>query len=701
MSSGVTVVVVTHNSQSVLDAMLTSVRRASSGREHAVIVVDNGSLDGTPERLAHEPDVRLVRQGNTGFAHGVNRGIELADPEHDILVLNPDVVLRPDAVARLADVLRADAAVGIVVPNLYGADGVLSPSLRRDPSILTTLFETVVGGRHAGRWREAFAPATGEGPQDVDWATGAVMLLRREMIERIGLLDESFFLYSEETEYCMRARDAGFRVRFQPTAGAVHIGGEMATNGPLWALRAVNRVRLYRRRHPGLRGGAFHLAALGFELRRTLFTDRVSATAVRALSGNPERASDRLISTLGGEVALDPGSRRGLGWICFSAQDYWYHNRAHSDIQLMRRVARHEPVLLVNSLGMRMPVPGRTAGVGSRLLRKAGSMLRFVRRPEPDYPQLRVLTPVFLPFYGNSVARKLNGWLVRQQVSLVARAIGIDAPVLFVTLPTAWDAARRMRRRCLIANRSDRYSSLPEANGPVVRALEEDLLASADAAVYASHELQDEESELAAGVVRFLDHGVDLEHFGSVTEHPDMAEIPRPRAGYFGGIDDYVLDLELLAAVADRLPHVQFVLVGDATCDIDRLTRRENVHWFGMRAYRDIPAFGAGFDVALMPWLDNDWIRYCNPIKLKEYLALGLTIVSTPFPELAQYEGHVRVAQGVGAFSQAVRRALEAPAAPESLRQRVAGETWERKCAELMALAEDVGRAHDRSGPSR
>ena len=116
----------------------------------------------------------------------------------------------------------------------------------------------------------------------------------------------------------------------------------------------------------------------------------------------------------------------GPGWICFSAQDWWYHNRAHSDFQLMRRVAQRRPVLFVNSIGMRMPVPGRSTQFTRRILRKARSVLRFLRQPLPDTPGFHVLTPVILPFYGSSTLRAVNAWLVREQVRLVAKRLGID-----------------------------------------------------------------------------------------------------------------------------------------------------------------------------------------------------------------------------------------------------------------------------------
>ena len=95
-------------------------------------------------------------------------------------------------------------------------------------------------------------------------------------------------------------------------------------------------------------------------------------------------------------------------WICFSGQDWWYHNRAHSDFQLMRRIGLSRPVLFVNSIGTRMPIPGRSTKVVRRIVRMARSMLRFLRQPLPETRDFYVLTPVILPFYGSRIFRLAN-----------------------------------------------------------------------------------------------------------------------------------------------------------------------------------------------------------------------------------------------------------------------------------------------------
>jgi glycosyltransferase involved in cell wall biosynthesis len=391
-----------------------------------------------------------------------------------------------------------------------------------------------------------------------------------------------------------------------------------------------------------------------------------------------------------------PSTSQTPGWICFSAQDWWYHNRAHSDFQLMRRVARCRPVLFINSIGMRMPLPGRSTQVARRILRKARSVLQFLKQPLPDTPGFHVLTPVILPFYGSSTARAANAWLVRQQVRLAAKRVGIDPSdaVVFVTIPTAWDVVRPLPRRSLLTNRSDRHSAFEETDQSLIRELENELLTHSDLVLYTSHALMSAEQPLSGDRAVFFDHGVDFDRFANANGFPpaDLAQIRRPIVGFFGGIDDYVVDLGLLRRVAEQLPECSLVLIGDATCPIDDLLTLPNVHWLGFRPYEQIPAYGAGFDVALMPWLSNDWIEHSNPIKLKEYLALGLPVVSTDFPEVHYYSDAIAIARDADHFVELVREALDGRAlgTQETRRARVEGTTWDRQADELVNLGEGI-----------
>ena len=296
----VSVVTVVFNAVPHLTGMLESLHYEGN-RPAQIVAIDNGSTDESLSLLKADDDVEVVAQTNTGFAHGVNTGISLTRPDADILILNADVRLHPGVVRTMSEVLDRCPDVGIVAPRLVDENGLTLRSCRRAPSVLRTIVETVVGGTRAGRFGETYQPRSHA--HEVDWATGAALLLRRQMLDAIGGMDESFFLYSEETELCLRASRRGFRIMVEPGATVTHIGGEMGSDPRLWSLRAVNRVRRYRMASGPIAGIGFRGAQMLFEFRRAITGDPKSRAALRSLSARDlDAEAERLTRGLGGDV---------------------------------------------------------------------------------------------------------------------------------------------------------------------------------------------------------------------------------------------------------------------------------------------------------------------------------------------------------------------------------------------------------------
>ena len=276
----VAVVVVTYNSAAVVGALLDSLPAALDGLAADVVVVDNGSTDDTCAVLAARSDHRLVTAPNAGYAAGINCGLRHARTADAYLVLNPDVRMDPGSVRALVGAL-AHPGVGITAPRVRAADGSLDRSLRREPTVLRALGLSRLGlpvlSEHV---QEADAY---ERPGPVAWALGAVLAVSASCAREVGEWDESFFLYSEETDFCLRAADAGWRTWFTPEAGAVHVGGASGRNDLTHTLQILNRVRLYRRRSGAVAGAAYYALTVLAELSWILRGHHESRASVRAL----------------------------------------------------------------------------------------------------------------------------------------------------------------------------------------------------------------------------------------------------------------------------------------------------------------------------------------------------------------------------------------------------------------------------------
>jgi GT2 family glycosyltransferase len=276
----VAAVVVTYNSRYHVTALLDSLPAAFGSLTYSVVVVDNGSTDSTLDLLAERSDCQVVASTNDGYAAGINRAVAASPDATTILILNPDATLDQDAVPRMFETLQ-QPGVGIVAPRVREADGRLSPTIRRAPSL----------GRVGGlsfTGLPAFAervekPGEYLSEHEVDWAVGAILLVDRECFDALDGLDESFFLYSEETDFSLRARDAGWATVYTPRAGAMHVGGGSGENAVTHTMQMLNRVRIYRRRTGEFRAWLYFGMTLLVELRRAILGQRRSWHTLRAL----------------------------------------------------------------------------------------------------------------------------------------------------------------------------------------------------------------------------------------------------------------------------------------------------------------------------------------------------------------------------------------------------------------------------------
>jgi GT2 family glycosyltransferase len=262
------VVVVSWNVRDLLRQCLHSVQASLPPGGVELIVVDNGSTDGSVDTLRREfPAVKLIaNERNKGFPAANNQGLEISTGRY-VLLLNPDTEVLGDSLADMLAFADSHSDVGMVGPKLLNSDGSIQSSRRRFPTWTTALFEsTWLQSRAPRRLLEQYyvLDRSDDEVQDVDWIYGAAMLVRRAAFEQVGPMDEGYFMYSEELDWCRRLRDAGWRVVYLPTARIVHHGGKSSEQ--VIAARHIHfqtsKVRYFSKFHGRLAGETLRLFLL-------------------------------------------------------------------------------------------------------------------------------------------------------------------------------------------------------------------------------------------------------------------------------------------------------------------------------------------------------------------------------------------------------------------------------------------------------
>ena len=372
---------------------------------------------------------------------------------------------------------------------------------------------------------------------------------------------------------------------------------------------------------------------------------------------------------------------KGESIVCFAGEDWWYHH-PHSKNHILRRLARDNKVLFVNSLSLGLPAVSHP-DFFLKIKRKLKSSARWLKKvPEG----LHVMTPVVLPFFGNRSVRAINHFILVLQVRLAMLLLGIRRPVVWVAMPSAADVAQSLKSKALLYQVADKFDAMEDnaLNPGVVRSLDQQLKRAASVVMYSGRKLF---AEADVPNRYFLEQAVDFDHFA----HPassvaaDIADLPHPVLGYFGWID-YVMDVALIEEVARRRPEWHWALIGRKSNTVQ--INAPNVHFLGSKSYQDLPEYVRQIDVFVLPWrLDSEFVRYGSAIKVREYLATGKPLVIAPLFEYQNSPG-VRFYRTVEQFISAVDDALQHDTPEErQLRQSsVRACTWDVRTREVGVL---------------
>jgi N-acetylglucosaminyl-diphospho-decaprenol L-rhamnosyltransferase len=250
-----TVIVVNWNTRELLRACLASVGRHTSGLSYEIVVVDNGSTDGSVDMIRNDfPAVTLIANpDNRGFAAANNQGIRAANG-WAIVLLNSDTELVENSLGVLYRFLFSNDKFGAVGGRLVYPGGAPQWSYGFAPSLGRMLWITVSGLLRIswGRKPPAVIPQEGEGPLQVEYVVGADLMLKKSVLDQVGVLDESFFAYAEETDLCTRIRQRGYKVWFTPETSIVHRIGSSFGPETLPRLRIYyTSLFLYMKKHQG------------------------------------------------------------------------------------------------------------------------------------------------------------------------------------------------------------------------------------------------------------------------------------------------------------------------------------------------------------------------------------------------------------------------------------------------------------------
>jgi glycosyltransferase involved in cell wall biosynthesis len=373
--------------------------------------------------------------------------------------------------------------------------------------------------------------------------------------------------------------------------------------------------------------------------------------------------------------------------ILYFGNDWFAENRTSSH-HIARQLAEEGfEVYYIECPGLHIP-----KGTG-RDLKKIGSKLaKFLQGVVSVGPRLKVRTLLQIPFHRFGPIRRLNRALILATIRSLIRRERIDRPISWFVIPHLSPIVGRLGERLSVYYCTDDYASLPNVDVEVVRAMDEDLTRRADLVFVTSDTLFDSKRRLNPKT-HVSPHGVDVEHFARAQDPQiaipvDVAELPRPVVGFFGLIGGQI-DLELVDWLARQRPSWTFLMIGRVAVPADQVPQSPNVRMVGKRPYSELPAYGKLFDAAIIPYRSTQFAHFANPLKLREYLAMGKPIVAVSTPEIDKFADVVAIARSSEEFLQKLDEVLARPSTPEEIRRRmdrVASLSWDARRREILEV---------------
>lgn len=360
----------------------------------------------------------------------------------------------------------------------------------------------------------------------------------------------------------------------------------------------------------------------------------------------------------------------------------------------MRRFARAgNKVIFVNSISMGM-ASVTNKDFFPRVARKLRSYAKLARTTAEG---ITVVSPAALPFFGSRASRAANRHLVSAQIGSLARSRGLDRPILWIAIPTAVEMIGRMNESLVVYQVSDKYdaNTMDHATDPAtIRRLHERALDAADIILYSGSKLL---AEATRGRERshLLEQAVDFDHWSRISSlavAEEIEKIPHPRIGYFGAIEPWLVDQELIKRASRERPDWHWIFIGNRSRGLE-IEDLANVHFLPPVSYEDLPRYAAGFDVCVLPWeTEQAFTSYGSAIKVREYLATGKPVVISPLPEYEPMKDVLRIARSRDDFLRLVEEALEEKGEAKALarQEAVKDGTWDARAEYVSVLIDEA-----------
>jgi len=349
----------------------------------------------------------------------------------------------------------------------------------------------------------------------------------------------------------------------------------------------------------------------------------------------------------------------------------------------MRILSKRNKILWINSVGLR--TPSFSSQDVSRILNKVKGLLAGVERINEN---LYILTPLVIPFHKYWLVRKINRAILLSQIRCYLKRLKMKDIQLWTFIPSMADIGGKLGEKKLIYYCVDDWAKFSFIESDSILQMETDLVKRSDLVIVSARELYEQKKKLNPNTHLVL-HGVDYDHFSKAlnNNYPipnDIGIIPKPIIGFFGLIHEWI-DLSLIKKVAEAHPEWSVVMIGKVSADVTDLRKLPNIHFLGQKAYEDLPGYCKAFDVAMIPFVINELTKSVNPIKLREYLAAGLPVVSVDLPEVRNYGELIRISRDTNDFIRNIENCLKTTDEKQKGRRSVAmaKEDWNSKVLEI------------------